>query len=196
MDKVAALRACCAMSFRRIGDRKELITMKPWPSRDERQQIELVTLIKGYRTLGWGGEIELVKWRERPDCEVRDVKTGQVFGLELTSVFLDDKRVESFRRDGIKIPYPTSGLLDIYQARLIQKVREKVEKARSGYEIYSRMMLSIYVADVIAIHLKFIEDWHNFHEYYRSDFENIQPFSEVVFCNLANGEIFATKYVE
>ncbi len=80
--------------------------------------------------------------------------------------------------------------------RLIQAVRDKVEKARSGYEIYPRMILSVYVADMIAIHLYNIDAWRRFHESYRDDFENISPFSEVVFCNLPNGQTFAVKYVE
>ena len=170
--------------------------MMPWPSKKDRQQIELDMFKKGYRALEWGGEIELVKWRERPDCEIRDVKTGQIFGLELTSAYLTDKRVESYRRGLVKVPHQDSSLIEAYKLRLIEAVREKVEKAQHGYEIYPRMVLGIYVGDIIAIHLDQKDDWHRFYEQYRSDFEEISPFSEVVFCNLANGDTFATNHVE
>lgn len=163
--------------------------MEDWPNKEDRQQIELDIFLRDYSKLEYGGQIELVRWRERPDCEVRDVKTGQIFGLELTSVYLNKKRVEKYRRGQFKVPKRDPDLIEAYQARLLKAVREKVEKARSGYEIYPRMVLGIFVGDVVAIHLDHEADWHRFCEKHRSDLEEVSPFSEVVFFNLANSMI-------
>ena len=163
--------------------------MANWPNKEDRQQIELDILLRDYPKLEYGGEIELVRWRERPDCEVRALKTGQLFGLELTSVYLNKRRVEKYRKGLVKVPKRDPGLLEAYQARLLKAVREKVELARSGYEIYPRMLLGIFVGDVVAIHLDHEADWRRFHEKHRSDLEQVSPFSEVVFFNLANSMI-------
>jgi hypothetical protein len=116
--------------------------------------------------------------------------------LELTSVYLNERRVESYRRGLVKVPKRDPTLVEAYESRLLKAVREKVEKARSGYEIYPRMILAIYVGDIVAIHMDREDDWCRFHQKHREDFDNVRPFSEVVFFNLANGAIFQIKCFE
>jgi hypothetical protein len=151
---------------------------------------------RGYKTLEHGSNLELVQWREKPDCEVRDTETGQLFGLELTSVYLNEKRVESYRSGLVKVPKRDPALVEAYERRILKAVREKVEKARSGYKIYPRMILAIYIGDIIAIHMDREDDWCKFHEKHREDFDNMSPFSEVVFFNLANDSISQIRCLE
>ncbi|MFL6261146.1 MAG: hypothetical protein ACJ76Y_15710 [Thermoanaerobaculia bacterium] len=170
-------------------------TMVDWPAKEDRQKIEFDLFRRGYRTLENGCDIDLMQWREQPDCEVRDVETGEIFGVELTSVYLNKRRVESYRKGLVKVPKRDPALIEAYQRRLLEAIREKVEKARSGYEIYPRMILAIYVGDIVAIHMDREDDWCRFHDEHREDFDNVSPFSEVVFFNLANDGVFSIKCV-
>jgi hypothetical protein len=166
-----------------------------WPAKEERQQIEFELFRRGYGTLERGSDIDLLQWREKPDCEVRDVETGEIFGVELTAVYLNKRRVESYRRGLVKVPKQEQTLIETYQGRLLEAVREKVEKARSGYKIYPRMILAIYVGDIFAIHMGREDDWRRFHDRHREVFDSVSPFSEVVFFNLANNAVFSVRCV-
>ncbi len=64
-----------------------------WSDKGEREDYEINSFIEHYARLPAGRELEIVEKRERPDYFVRDKRTNEHFGVELTSAYLSDSAV-------------------------------------------------------------------------------------------------------
>ena len=74
--------------------------MIEWPSKYEAERWEVENLIRHYQQLPGGTIFEVVRKEERPDWIVRDRASGVLVGIELTSVYLDDRSVPDFHKRG------------------------------------------------------------------------------------------------
>jgi len=106
-----------------------------WPSKEEAEKWEIQGFIDHYRRLPGQRTFNVARRQERPDWIVRDVLTGELVGVELISVYLDDRSVpDRHRRAGeAGIPYQR-GEIAAYGRRVAAAVQKKVRLARTGYD--------------------------------------------------------------
>jgi hypothetical protein len=78
-----------------------------WPSKAEAERWEIEAFLAHYSRLPDARMLEVVTKRERPDWVVRDLATRELLGVELTSVYRDDRSVPDLhQRDGmLRIPF-------------------------------------------------------------------------------------------
>lgn len=164
----------------------------PWPNRDDRERWEATEFIRLYRRLR-GRSFEIVTKGERPDWVLRDRHTGADVGLELTSVYLDDRSVPDVHMlpgDGA-IPFDEQRL-HLYEPRLVDAVAAKVRKALSGYSTTSPLILPLYANEHESIHMT-PRDWEALVRRREAAFDDVRPFSEVVFWPLVNDGVFGVR---
>ncbi len=159
-----------------------------WPERSEREALEIGGFIVAYECLTGGRRLEIVVKCEKPDYVMIDKQSGEKFGVELTAVYLDDRRVpdEHMKKvEGvIAIPHDEADL-EKYKERIISAIIEKVCKARKGYDTTHPLILAIYANEYIGIYL----DKTEFEELERKNkivFDDITPFTEIVFWSFGN----------
>ena len=58
--------------------------MTRWPNREEREAFEITGFIEAYSRLPGSVQLEVVKTGDKPDYIVRDPRTRQEYGVELT----------------------------------------------------------------------------------------------------------------
>lgn len=169
-----------------------------WPKKTEREKFEIDGFIEAYARLPEAQQLEVVsrgERGERPDFVVKDKQNNEEYGVELTSVYLDDRSVPDVHKkdeEGIvEIPY-NKDELDNYMKRLVGAVIDKVCKARKGYDSSRSLILSIYVNEYISIYLGKSE-LEKFVRKYEGVFDAMAPFKEVVFWNLGNGGVFRVR---
>ena len=166
-----------------------------WPNRETRECWEIEAFIASYARLPHRRQLQIETKAEKPDYWVTDPSSGDRFGVELTSVYIDDRSVPDDHipeREGlVPIPYDREQI-ELYKGRLVQAVREKVEKARRGYDTRSPLILSVYVNEYISIYLS-SEELQELVHANEAVFDNIEPFSEVVFWDLANGDVLSVR---
>ncbi|MCK5642031.1 MAG: hypothetical protein KAJ19_14600, partial [Gammaproteobacteria bacterium] len=141
------------MNFAHAG---KIIMTSTWPNKNLREQFEINEFIVAYEKLDHGRTFEVISKREGPDYFVKDIKSGEIFGIELTSVYSDDRSVPDVHKkpvNGIEeIPFDHSDLKE-YQERLIETIIKKVSKARECYDTTYPLILSIYVNEYISIYI-------------------------------------------
>lgn len=166
-----------------------------WPSKSDRETFEIAGFIEAYTRLPEQQRFEVVSKQESPDYIVKDPTGGQEYGVELTSVYLDDRSVPDVHMkeaEGITdIPYDKEAM-EQYTKRVVGAVMEKVCKARKGYDSRRPLILSIYVNEYISIYFG-KEELEAFVRCYEGVFDSVSPFSEVVFWNLGNGGVFRVR---
>ena len=156
---------------------------KNWPKKDERESFEIEEFLQAYGRLPSGRHFEIVDESEKPDRIVKDTSTGKIFGVELTSVYMDDRSVPDEHiptHEGmVDIPYDHQQLND-YLDRLADSVRDKIAKARKGYDTSRPLILSVYVNEYISIYIseRHLKEMVNRHP---EIFDDMSPFLEVVF---------------
>ncbi len=156
---------------------------KNWPRKAERELSEIEGFIQAYGRLTSGRQFEIVDESEKPDYIVKDTSTGKIFGVELTSVYMDDRSVPDEHiptHEGmVDIPYDHQKL-DDYLDRLADSVRVKIAKARKGYDTRRPLILSVYVNEYISIYIRerHLKEMVNRHP---GVFDDMSPFLEVVF---------------
>lgn len=159
-----------------------------WPNGEEREAFEIAGFIAAYSGLV---QLEVVRKGDKPDYVVRDVRTGQEYGVELTSVYLDDRSVPDIHMrdepDPVWIPDDETQL-EKYRSRLAGKVLDKICKARQGYDRSRPLILGVYVNEYISIYMPAAEI-QAFLKRYDGLFEAMAPFSRIVFWNLPNREV-------
>ncbi|MCK4819880.1 hypothetical protein KA005_29210 [bacterium] len=166
---------------------------KNWPNKAEREEFEVAGFIKAYGRLHSARQLEVVSKSEKPDYILKDLYTGQTFGVELTSAYLNDRSVPEEHipsHDGlVEIPYDPDQLKE-YLGRLIDSVRSKISKAKKSYDTSVPLVLSVYVNEYISIYVrerhleKMVKDNPDV-------FDRMSPFSEIVFWPLANDSVFS-----
>lgn len=169
--------------------------MTHWPKKEPREGLEIAGFIAAYSRLSGTVQFEVMRKGEKPDYIVRDVQTGQQYGVELTSVYLDDRSVpdEHMRDDPDHVTIPDDkAQLEAYRTRLVGAILDKICKARKGYDTSLPLILSVYVNEYISIYMPGSEV-QAFVNRYDGVFENMAPFSKVVFWNLPNGDVVCAK---
>jgi hypothetical protein len=166
-----------------------------WPNREEREAFEIAGFISAYSRLPGTVQLEVVRKTDKPDYVVRDVTTGQEYGVELTSVYLDHRSVPdvhmSDERDPVWLP-DDDAQLEKYRSRLAGAVLDKICKARQGYDRSRPLILGVYVNEYISIYMPAVEI-QAFVNRYDGLFEAMAPFSQVVFWNLPNDGVVCAK---
>lgn len=166
-----------------------------WPKKADREKFEIAGFIEAYSRLPGAPQLAEFSKSEKPDYIVREAISGREFGVELTSVYLDDRSVPDVHmRDepGVTdIPYDKN-LIAKYGDRLIAAIMEKICKARNGYDTTRPLILAIYVNEYIGIYLGKSELDTLVHQY-SGLFDAMSPFVEVVFWNLGNGGAFRVR---
>jgi hypothetical protein len=165
-----------------------------WPSTSEDEAFQIEKFVESYSRLPERVEFEIVSKTESPDYLVKD-QNGREFGIELTSVYMDDRSVPDHHiqeTNGHKeIPYDPKAF-EQYQKRIIGSIIEKICKARKGYDLRNPLILAIYMNEYISIYLNEPE-LEKFVDRYRGVFDSMDPFCEIVFWNLGNGGVFRVR---
>jgi hypothetical protein len=97
-----------------------------WPSKAEREQFEINEFISAYE---WRSLVVESKG-EKPDYILRDTKSGELIGVELTAVYLDDRSVPDEHMkpsQGWETIQYSPELISLYKKRLIKKLIETHE---------------------------------------------------------------------
>lgn len=169
-----------------------------WPDRETREAFEISGFIGAYARLPNSPVLSIISRGDKPDFIVREEKTGQEFGVELTAVYLDDRSVPDVHMRGedppkelIEIHYD-KGQIEKYECRLISAVSDKIAKARRGYDLNRPLILAIYLNEYIGIYLAKPE-LDAIVSRNRPLFDAMAPFQEVVFWNLPNGGVFRVR---
>lgn len=170
--------------------------MSQWPTREEREVREIEGFIQNYCRLKHGRKFEIVEKQEKPDYIVKDVMTGEHFGVELTSVYLSDRSVPDEHIPAMQRKGVTAGNsyneeeIKQYEIRIMEAIQSKVSKARKGYNTTYPLILSIYVNEYRAIFMD-TDDWKYLVERNKSIFDIVGPFNEIVFWSLANNDVLS-----
>jgi hypothetical protein len=159
-----------------------------WPKKTEREGFEISKFISAYARLPKGRSFVVHSKQETPDYFLKDSTTGEIFGVELTSVYVDDRSVPDEHMEPInglvEIPYDPSAI-ELYNSRLIATVESKIQKARKHFDTSYPLILAIYINEYISIYLE-KSDLEKLVRTNESLFDAIEPFTEVVLWNLAN----------
>jgi hypothetical protein len=126
-----------------------------WPGREEREQWEAEAFLEHYRKLSGARDLEFAARHERPDVLLRDATSGDLVGLELTTVYLDDRSVPDVHKrpdDILPVPFWPEEVL-AYGARVADAVHRKANLARTGYTMLPTMILSVHVNEYVTVHM-------------------------------------------
>ena len=169
--------------------------MERWPRKEQREALEISGFIAAYSRLPGSVQLEVVQKGEMPDYVVRDARTGQEYGVELTSVYLDDRSVPDVHmrdeQDHVWIPDDETQL-EKYRSRLVGAVLDKICKARKDYDHSRPLILGVYVNEYISIYMR-ASEVQALIKRYDGVFEAMAPFSRVVFWNLPNSKVVCAK---
>jgi len=155
-----------------------------WLTKKEREDLEIKGFIEAYRRLSHGRSFVVESEDECPDRIVKDIKTSERFGIELTSVYMDNRSVPDahMKNENISIPYDTNQIKQ-YEKRILGQIIDKVCKARSHYKKDFPLILSVYVNEYISLRMG-IDYWREFAFRYDNFFDCLKPFDEIVFWPL------------
>ena len=166
-----------------------------WPDKATGETWQIEQFIDNYRRFPSERDFEIVTKRENPDWIVRDKRTGERFGVELTSPYLDDRSVpDEHIPDGKgleEIPFDAEKLRK-YIVRLVQAVQAKVRKAQKGYDTSAPLILSVWVNEYISLHLR----RHHLEQMVRENrevFYHMSPFVEIIFWDLPNKDAMSVR---
>lgn len=157
--------------------------MTPWPRKDQREQLEVEGFIAACAQLPQPRHLQIVAKGEAPDYVVRDVATGTEYGVELTSVYVDDRSVPDHHipeQIGPVLIPDDRAEIERYLERLLEAIAAKIKKARKGYRQDRPLVLSILINEYIAIWLDNVEI-DRFVRQHESFFDDMTPFGEIVF---------------
>lgn len=157
-----------------------------WQDKTKREHWEIQEFIKHYKRLPHGRSFEihqrLDEHKSGPDYLVRDISTDELFGVELTSVYSDDKSVlrnHINHREGMRsIPYDPQEIKK-YMQRVLDRIAQKVTAARSNYDTSFPLIMSIYINEYLSIYIS-DKDWISFFNENEKFFDSISPFQEIV----------------
>jgi hypothetical protein len=164
-----------------------------WPNKAQREQWEIQGFLRAYEKLTDGRMLEIVSKGDRPDYIVIDRTTGDEFGVELTSAYINDRSVPDkhmvLHRRPVDIPFDHTEL-DEYEQRIVDGVKTKVQQARRGYDTSRPLVLLVYLNEYTAIYLS-RTDLEAVIRVNESLFDEMTPFVEVVFWNLPDDGVFS-----
>lgn len=157
-----------------------------WPKKKDCEPFEINEFMNHYKNLPHGREFKIVKKQDKPDYILRDTNSKECFGVELTSVYLDDRSVPDIHKKTVnENTFKANNLENIeedfeeierYEQRLLKSISDKIQKAESGYDKNYPLILSIYVNEYISIYYR-EEHWKALEK----KIDTIIPFCEVIF---------------
>jgi len=165
-----------------------------WPRKEERESLEVEGFIESYSRLPHGRKLVVLSRGECPDYLLVDQDSEEMFGVELTSVYLDDRSVPDkhmSEQEGAVFIEDNPLALEKYKERLVDKVSEKIAKAEKYSKTFP-LILSVYVNEYISIYLT-PEEMDQMVSKHRMIFDKIAPFSEVVFWSSPNDSVYSVK---
>ncbi len=164
-----------------------------WPRKNDRERYEIEGFIESYKRLKHGRNFIVVETNERPDRIVEDKETGEKFGVELTSEYLSDKSVPDRHMNNKSAQIPDNHQnIDTYEKRILNRIEEKMNKARQGYDLSYPLILSVYLNEYESMYMD-EEYWRDFSKRNDSFFDTIDPFVEVVFWPLPNDLVVSVR---
>jgi hypothetical protein len=160
-----------------------------WPVKKEREALEIQGFIKEYKRLSHGRDFVVEEEGECPDRIVRDVATNERFGIELTSIYLDDRSVPDchINDDGPNVVPFDPVAINQYEKRILAKIIDKICKARQSYRMDYPLILSVYVNDYVSLYMG-LDYWESVSSRYNNVFDCFAPFDEIVFWPLPNSD--------
>ena len=160
------------------------------------EEFEIKEFIRYYKNFPRGRSFKIVeKNRECPDYIVKDIDDGSCFGVELTSVYIDDRSVPDRHFVGGLIHISDdSKNIERYKARLLNSIRNKIVKAQKHYLLKYPLILSVYVNEYEKIFMD-EQDWLVFIAENALLFNNIFPFVEVVFWPVCGGRALSVPHM-
>jgi len=208
-----ALCAAAGVSILRVHDVAQMVdvvkvptaigpamTSLRWPDKEDRESFEIYEFIKFYERLSHGRHFKVVSRGDLnhpgPDWVVQELENlGQV-GVELVSVYLNDRSVPGAHKkvtdddELTGIPCKTEDI-DRYEKRLLEAVADKIEKAKKYNRVFP-MILSVYVNEYISIFMD--ERWfESMVQRNENLFDRMAPFDEIVFWPLPNEGAFSVR---
>ena len=175
--------------------RRKLPLHPDWPlDEEERKDREMEYCFRSWSASDSSldrGDLVCVSRGEMPDRAVRNERTGEEYGVELTSVCLHDRSVMDHHR------VPTSEMkprfmddpekVRDYLRCIAKKVREKVGKARS-YDHRRDLILAVHLNERI-LSPDFTGELQEFIRRHQA-FRRIAPFARVVFTGNGHGVVY------
>lgn len=128
-----------------------------WPNKTESESWEIEQFVYYYSLFHHDCELEIVEKGEAPDYLVCDRQTNNKFGVELTSVYKNDRSVPDHHikcTDGsIHVHYSGEELAN-YTQRILDSIQSKINKAQKHYDQSHSLLLSVYVNEYISLYLR------------------------------------------
>ena len=127
---------------------------------------------------------------DKPDRVVRNRRTGEEYGVELTAVYLDDRSANDNHRMVKSQMAPLLSRdpveIDAYLHCIARRFQEKVRKAHN-YDQRRDLILAMYLNEYIDLGSKVLERFVRQHP----AFQNIAPFVRIVFTGSGDGIVYA-----
>lgn len=170
--------------------------MKKWPNKEESQGFQLCELLKYYNSINKEKEFIIEEAsREKPDAVIKDSNTGERLGVELTSVYINDRSVPDKHKkeyEGLRENPYQKEKVEEYSKRIIDKIREKVIKAKKHYDKRWPIILSIYINEDETIYLG-KQEWDAITKNNKELLDSINPFIEIILWPIRNGGFASIK---
>ena len=157
-----------------------------WPQKNEREKFEILEFISAYSQLPHGRTFVIDSKQEMPDYFLKDSRTGEIYAVELTSVYINDRSVPDEHMKPIngweEIPDDPIAL-EKHNQKLIEIIKTKVKKARKQYDTSHPLILAVYINEYITIYME-EGDWEELEIANEHVFNDMAPFTEIVLLNL------------
>lgn len=157
-----------------------------WPNKEARESYEISQFIEHYKKFPHGRHFEMIRRgdcvKSGPDCLVKDSTTQELFGVELTSVYNDDKSVPTAHIKQLTEPEPiryNQEQINKYLQRVKNTIATKIQAAKSNYDTSYPLILSVYINEYETIWIT-EKIWRSFIKQNDVFFDQIRPFSEIV----------------
>lgn len=160
-------------------------------SKADREEFEINGFIAAVQRLPAAKKLDVVRKRERPDYLVRDTRSGELFGVELTAVYLDDSSAPAAHADvstDAIVTRDDENIVDSCIQRLLGAVSAKIDKARNGYSLEHPLILAICMGRYAGANIT-RGDLEKMTREHRDVFDAMAPFSRIVVWNLADGGV-------
>jgi hypothetical protein len=128
-----------------------------WPNKAEREGWEIEQFIYYYSLFHPDSKLIITESREMPDYFVCDELTKTLYGVELTSVYIDNLSVPEYHiksnESEVEVPYSKEALGE-YIKRILEHIQSKIQKAKKHYDQSHPLILSVYVNEYISLYIR------------------------------------------
>jgi len=159
-----------------------------WPDKRQREALEIEQFIFYCSRSSLARDFEIVSKAEAPDYIVCDRKTKRKYGVELTSVYKDDRSVPDHHMRSaeglVSVPYSKEEIL-CYIDRVLHAIQSKIAKAQEHYGQSYPLLLSVYLNEYVSLHLK-PDHLQQMVDDHSSIFDQMAPYVGVLLWPLAS----------